>query len=90
MVKHNNMLTSVHLRKHWDRRLVRVNNNQQAHKKLRAQRRAQKAARTFPRPLQKLRPLVHGCTKKYNTKIRYGRGFTHQELKAAGLSAKFA
>jgi large subunit ribosomal protein L13e len=70
------MLTSVHLRKHWQRR-VRVNFNQVAHKKIRAARRASKAAGSFPRPLQKLRPLVHATTKKYNAKVRYGRGFTH-------------
>jgi len=43
-----------------------------------------------PRPIQKLRPVVSSCTRKYAGKVRYGRGFTLAELKAAGLSARFA
>jgi large subunit ribosomal protein L13e len=44
----------------------------------------------FPRPIQKLRPVVSSCTRRYAGKVRYGRGFTLVELKAAGLSASFA
>ena len=44
----------------------------------------------FPRPVQKLRPVVSSCTRRYAGKVRYGRGFTLAELKAAGLSATFA
>ena len=44
----------------------------------------------FPRPIQKLRPVVSSCTRRYAGKVRYGRGFTLAELKAAGLSAGFA
>lgn len=44
----------------------------------------------FPRPIQKLRPVVSSCTRRYAGKVRYGRGFTLGELKAAGLSAAFA
>lgn len=44
----------------------------------------------FPRPIQKLRPVVSSTTRKYAGKVRYGRGFTLGELKAAGLSANFA
>ena len=44
----------------------------------------------FPRPIQKLRPVVSSCTRRYAGKVRYGRGFTLTELKAAGLSATFA
>ena len=44
----------------------------------------------FPRPIQKLRPVVSSCTRRYAGKVRYGRGFTLAELKAAGLSATFA
>ena len=43
-----------------------------------------------PRPIQKLRPIVSSATRKYAGKVRYGRGFTLDELKAAGLSAAFA
>ena len=44
----------------------------------------------FPRPIQKLRPVVSSCTRRYAGKVRYGRGFTLAELGAAGLSATFA
>jgi len=64
--------------------------NQPARKKQRAMARAAKATATFPRPLQKLRPLVHSCTRKYNSKVRYGRGFSLAELKKAKLSPAFA
>ncbi len=33
---------------------------------------------------------MHAQSRKYNAKTRYGRGFTLQEIKKAGLSAKFA
>lgn len=53
--------------------------------------RAQKAQSIFPRPVAgALRPIVHGQTVKYNTKRRAGRGFTLEELKEAGIPAKFA
>lgn len=44
----------------------------------------------FPRPVEKLRPLVHSSTRKYNSKLRYGRGFTLAELRKAKLSPAFA
>jgi large subunit ribosomal protein L13e len=43
-----------------------------------------------PRPIQKLRPVVSATTRRYAGKVRYGRGFTLDELKAAGISAGFA
>merc|ERR1711983_689466 len=49
-----------------------------------------KAAKVAPRPLGKLRPVVHCPTYKYNLKQRAGRGFTLEELKAAGLSKNYA
>merc|ERR1712025_1279165 len=49
-----------------------------------------KAAATFPRPIKSLRPTVRGCTKRYNRQCRAGKGFTMQELAAAGLSKIFA
>ena len=44
----------------------------------------------FPRPLGKLRPAVRGQTKRYNSKVKLGKGFTLEELKAAGIPAKLA
>ena len=75
MVKHNNVLANIHLRKHWQR-FVKTWFNQPARKQRRALTRKNKAAKIFPRPLEKLRPIVHCSTRKYNAKLRYGRGFT--------------
>merc|ERR1712106_528650 len=64
--------------------------NQPARKIGRRQNRGEKAARVAPRPLGKLRPVVSCPTYKYNLKQRTGRGFTLEELKAAGFSKKYA
>jgi len=50
-----------------------------------------KAERIAPRPVSGLlRPAVRCPTQRYNTKIRYGRGFTLKELKEAGINPKQA
>merc|ERR1712066_104881 len=64
--------------------------NQPARKIRRRQNRVAKAAKVAPRPIGKLRPVVSCPTYKYNLKQRAGRGFTLEEVKAAGLSKKFA
>lgn len=91
MVKHNYQLPNTHLRKHWERsRFIKTWFNQPARKQRRLLARQAKAAHSFPRPLEKLRPIVHGQTRKYNAKVRYGRGFTLQELKLAKIAPQFA
>ena len=96
MVKHNNVVPNVHLRKHWQRN-VTVWLNQASRKRRRLITRREKAAVAAPRPTDALRPLVHGQTIRYNRKIRQGRGtdkiyigFTLGEIKAAGLGVAFA
>lgn len=89
MVKHNNVIVNVHLRKHWSRR-TKTHFNQPAQKLKRHQNRIAKAARVFPRPAESLRPIVSQTTRRYAGKVRYGRGFTLVELKHAGLTAAFA
>lgn len=37
-----------------------------------------------------MRPLVHGQTRKYASKIKFGRGFSLAELKEAKLTPEFA
>lgn len=64
--------------------------NQASKKKTRRLARAAKAAKIAPRPLQLLRPVVHCPTQKYSAKVRLGRGFTLEEIKAAGLTAAYA
>jgi large subunit ribosomal protein L13e len=81
MVKHNNVIPNVHLRKHWQTN-VRVWLNQAARKKSRLQARRAKAAAIAPRPLDQLRPLVNCTTIRYNHRQRNGRGtvFLIQDL----------
>jgi len=85
-MKHNNVIPNAHFHKHWQN-YVRTWFDQPARKKTRRLHRAAKAARVAPRPVHGLlRPVVHSQTQKYNTKVRAGRGFTLEELKAAGIA----
>ncbi|KAF9918136.1 60S ribosomal protein L13 [Lobosporangium transversale] len=89
-MKHNNQLPGNHFRKDWQSR-VKVWLDQAGRKKTRRIARIQKAARIAPRPVDGLiRPAVRCPTVKYNTKLRAGRGFTLEELKAAGIRRKEA
>ncbi|KAK3807229.1 MAG: ribosomal protein L13e [Benniella sp.] len=89
-MKHNNQLPGNHFRKDWQTR-VKVWLDQAGRKKSRRIARVQKAARIAPRPVDGLiRPAVRCPTVKYNTKLRAGRGFTLDELKAAGVRRKEA
>ncbi|KAJ1568111.1 60S ribosomal protein L13 [Nowakowskiella sp. JEL0078] len=89
-MKGNNVLPNVHLRKDWQLR-VKTWFDQPGAKKRRRLNRIKKAALIAPRPIDGLlRPVVRGPTLKYNTKLRAGRGFTLEELKAAGIRRKEA
>ena len=87
--KRNNIVPNGHFHKDWQN-YVKTWFNQPARKLRRRQKRLAKAAKVAPRPLGKLRPVVHCPTYKYNLKQRAGRGFTLEELKAAGLSKNYA
>mmetsp|Transcript_42693 Transcript_42693/g.56369 ORF Transcript_42693/g.56369 Transcript_42693/m.56369 type:complete len:215 (+) Transcript_42693:36-680(+) len=90
MVKHNNVVPNAHFHKQWQRR-VKTWFDQPAKKKSRRIARAAKAARIAPRPVAGLlKPVVRCPTIRYNTKVRAGRGFTLEELKAAGISKRVA
>merc|ERR1739848_385416 len=78
-----------HFHKDWQS-YVKTWFNQPARKIRRRQNRIAKAAKVAPRPLGRLRPVVACPTYKHGVKQRAGRGFTLEELKAAGLSKKFA
>merc|ERR1711934_6196 len=78
-------LAARKFRKYWQK-YVKTWFNQPARKKSRRIARAKKAAAVAPRPVAgSVRPLVHGATVKYNSKVRIGRGFSLAEIKAAGL-----
>ncbi|KAF2075445.1 hypothetical protein CYY_003274 [Polysphondylium violaceum] len=86
---HNKVIQNTHLRKHWQTR-VRTWFNQPARKIRRRNTRIAKAASVFPRPIETLKPVVHSASVRYNMKVRSGRGFTVEELKAAGLTPSYA
>ena len=86
-LKRNNMIPNAHFHKDWQR-WVKTWFNQPARNKRRRAARAKKAAAIAPRPLAgPLRPIVRCQTFKYNTRVRTGRGFSLDEIKAAGLSS---
>lgn len=90
MVRHNNVVPNEHFRKKWQK-MVRTWFNQPGRKLRRRNARAEKAKKVFPRPVSgPLRPVVHGQTVKYNSKVRQGRGFTLAELRAAGININVA
>lgn len=89
MVKHNNVLPNAHFHKWWQRH-VKTWFNQPARKQSRRLAREEKVAKNGIRPSGLLRPAVHPPTQRYNLKIRAGRGFTFDELKAVGVSRKVA
>ena len=87
--KRNGQVPNAHFHKDWQR-FVRVWFDQPMRKQRRYNARVEKARRIAPRPTQKLKPLVHCPTVKYNSKVRLGRGFTVEELKSAVIARKFA
>nr|WOS60120.1 ribosomal protein L13 [Mylabris sibirica] len=88
--KGNNMIPNGHFHKDWQR-FVKTWFNQPARKLRRKQKRIKKARAIAPRPAAgPLRPVVRCPTVRYHTKVRAGRGFTLQELKAAGINSNFA
>ncbi|PRP81360.1 ribosomal protein L13 [Planoprotostelium fungivorum] len=89
MPKRNDKIPKNHFKKKWELR-VKTWFDQPAQKAVRKQKRVAKAAAAFPRPTESLRPVVHSPTRRYNFKIKLGRGFTQEELKAAGVTARKA
>lgn len=90
MVRHNNEIPHQHFHKDWDKR-VKTWFNQPAQKKIRRDKRKEKAAAIAPRPISgDLKPVVRCPTRKYNTKVKLGRGFSLAELAAAKISPKVA
>ncbi|KAI6653172.1 60S ribosomal protein L13 [Oopsacas minuta] len=90
MGKRNGMIPNGHFHKDWQSR-IRTWFNQPGRKDRRRKTRQKRALRIAPRPVSGVfRPTVHCQTVKYNHRLRLGRGFTLDELKAAGISKKFA
>ncbi|CAG0912789.1 unnamed protein product [Notodromas monacha] len=79
------MVPNAHLHKDWQKR-VSTWFTQPARKERRRKARMEKARKMAPRPVQRLRPVVRCPTQRYHRKLRMGRGFTLEELKAAGIN----
>jgi len=95
MVKYNQALVNPHYHKQWDKKMLRSRvktwHDQPAKKASRRTARSEKATAIYPRPVSgSLRPLVRAMSQKYNSRVRFGRGFTLDEIKKAGLSTQFA
>lgn len=88
-IRGNRVIPNAHFHKDWQR-YIKTWFDQPARKKRRHQKRVEKAKRVAPRPTKKLRPIVRCPTARFNMRIRQGRGFTLEELKTAGISAKVA
>lgn len=89
-MKHNNVIPNAHFNKKWQLH-VRTWFDQPGRKTRRSQKRLNKTQRVAPRPAKgALRPVVRGTTRRYNMKVRSGRGFSLDELRAAGLHPKYA
>lgn len=88
--KGNNMIPNAHFHKDWQRR-VRTWFNQPARKERRRRNRYKKGRLIAPRPVAGLlRPAVRCPSIRYNKKVRLGRGFTLEELKAVGIGKREA
>ena len=89
-IRGNQMLPNAHFRKHWARR-VKTWFNQPGRKLRRRNNRIKKAASVAPRPVAgAVRPVVRCPGQRYNQRVRLGRGFSLQELRAAGIGKREA
>ncbi|KAF7703389.1 60S ribosomal protein L13 [Silurus meridionalis] len=86
----NGMILNPHFHKDWQKR-VRTWFNQPARKLRRRKARQAKARHIAPRPVAgPLRPIVRCPTIRYHNKVRAGRGFSLEELKAVGINKRVA
>lgn len=88
--RRNGVIPNVHFHKNWQER-VKTWFNQPMRKRRRRKTRVKKALKIAPRPVAgPIRPVVRCPTFKYHTKVRGGRGFSLEELKAAGIFKRYA
>ena len=88
--KRNKMIPNGHFHKDWQR-YVKCWFKQPMRAIRRQRKRTIKAKKIAPRPAAGLlRPIVRCPTFRYNTKLRAGKGFSLEELKAAKIPRRFA
>lgn len=95
MPKGNNAIPKVHQRKHWTPGSSQKGNyktflDQPKKAQTRRRLRIQKAKKAFPRPLKQLKPVVACPTVRYNMRKRLGAGFTIEEIRASGITPRYA
>lgn len=83
-MKHNNALSTGHFRKTSLR--YKTWFGQAIRRKIRKEKREEKAKLIQPMNVKLLRPIVRCNTRRYNMKERLGRGFSFAEITAAGLT----
>ena len=88
-MKHNQAVCHSHHHDNWTRR-IKTWFNQPARKQARRNARLAKARRFYPSTIKPLKPAVHCMTQRYNYKLRLGRGFSKQELRAAHIDMRLA
>nr|UXY88501.1 60S ribosomal protein L13 [Cryptomonas curvata] len=91
MVKHNNKISNGHFRKHWQS-FVKTWFDQPANKRRRRIERLSKEKIHFSNSsiVNKFRPLVHCPTHMHNMKIRFGRGFSLNEITKAKIGKGYS
>lgn len=87
-MKHNNALTTGHFRK--SSLKYKTWFHQPIQKRIRKEKRQEKARKIAPMNVKLLRPVVRCNSRRYNIKERLGRGFSFAEINQAGLEAKEA
>eukprot|EP00817_Percolomonadidae_sp_ATCC50343_P004050 CAMPEP_0117425448 /NCGR_PEP_ID=MMETSP0758-20121206/5715_1 /TAXON_ID=63605 /ORGANISM="Percolomonas cosmopolitus, Strain AE-1 (ATCC 50343)" /LENGTH=219 /DNA_ID=CAMNT_0005209933 /DNA_START=29 /DNA_END=688 /DNA_ORIENTATION=+ len=90
MVKHNNVVPRSELGKKRWRTRVKCFFNQPAKRAARKNKRVALARTNYPKPTDKLYPVVNCPTFRHNNRVRLGKGFSVAELNEAGLPVEFA
>ena len=92
MVKHNNSISNGHFRKHWQKYVkTDFNKFSKTIKRRNLRKIKYKNLKIFNfSPRNVLKPIIHNPTKKYNLKIRLGRGFSFSELHNSKIPRKQA
>lgn len=91
MTRRSNKISSPHYRKHW-RSFVKTWFEQPSRKRKRKIKRQETKdnLRFDPSIKYLIRPIVHNPTFIHNMKLRFGRGFSMNEVKKCGISKRIS
>lgn len=90
MVKGNHAIPYTRKFKKWWQRYTKVNFAAPVKKRARRVARQEAIAKNGPRPIGKLRPIVHRPSFRFNMQTKFGKGFTLEELKTVNLTKRVA